>query len=419
MGNPVRVVIIGNSAAGLSALEEFRQFDKFSSVFVISQEGPAPYARVQLPYYLRDRVGRDNLYIREPDYPNALSAEMIEGRVSAIDTTNKLLTLEDGRTVEFDRLLIASGSTPLLPPMTGIDSRGVHHVWTMDDAIAIKPVFRAGKRVLILGGGFIAMQAAWAAVQCELSVVLAVRSTILRQDLDDPARRELKNRMTDYGVSLVEGQMPAKIAENADGSLTVEYPNRDSLDVDKVVVATGIRPNTAFVNGSGIEIDDGILVDGRMQTNIADIYAAGDVAAANTSAGEDHVVRALWPCAVEQGKVAGSNLAGRDMAYQGSLNMNVTDLFGLVIASTGRFAGADGKQVWTYGELAQGNYLRVVLEDGIPIGGLSVGSPDGVGTLGMLRPYIRQHEYLAEQRPDNLLQALQLRLFPSTQKIPA
>jgi nitrite reductase (NADH) large subunit len=124
-------------------------------------------------------------------------------------------------------------------------------------------------------------------------------------------------------------------------------------------------------------------------------------------------VSALWPCAAEQGEVAGTNLAGCETSYQGSLNMDVTELFGLVVASMGRFVDTDGKQVWKYGAPGQGDYLSVVLEDGIPIGCLSVGGPDAPAVLGMLRPYIRQHKYLGMERPDDLLQALQLRLFPA------
>ncbi len=414
METPIRVVIVGNSAAGLSALEAFRKLDRSSSVQVISKEGsPLPYARVQIPYYLKDRVRRDNLYIREAGYFKDLNAETVEGRVSALDTTTRSVILEDGRTIVFDRLLIASGSSPVVPSITGIDSAGIHHIWTMDDAQALKPAFETGKRILIIGGGFIAMQAAWAAAQRELSAMLVVRSTIMRRDLDDQARERLKRAMADHGVSLVEGEIPSLIAENTDRSLRVEFPDRQAVEVDAVVVATGVQPNTAFLDGSGIAIDGGVLVDRHMQTSIPGIYAAGDVAAATTSDGREHMVRALWPCAAEQGEVAGANLAGRETTYQGSLNMNVTELFGLVIASIGKFVDTDGRQVWKYGAPGRGSYLSVVLEDGIPVGGLAVGGADGPAVLGMLRPYIRQHKHLGMERPDDLLQTLQLRLFPA------
>ncbi len=413
METSMRVVIIGNSAAGLSALEALRELDKSSSVHVISKEGPRPYARVQIPYYLRDRVKLDNLHIRETDYHRNLNAEVIEGSVSALDMTTRSVILEDGRAIAFDRLLIASGSTPVMPSIKGMDTAGIHHIWTRNDALALKPIFESAGRILIIGGGFIAMQAAWAATQCKLSVMVVVRSTIMRRDLDDQARGHLKMCMLSHGVALVEGEMPSSITVNTDRSLKVEFPDHQAVEVDKVIVATGVEPNTALLEGSGIAIDGGILVDRHMQTNIVDVYAAGDVAAATTSDGWDHRVRALWPCAVEQGEVAGANLAGSETTYQGSLNMNVTELFGLVVASMGRFVDTDGKQVWKYGSPDQGNYLCVVLEDGIPIGGLSVGDTDGPAILGLLRPYIRQHKYLGMERFDDLLQTLQLRLFPA------
>ncbi|MCP5087609.1 MAG: FAD-dependent oxidoreductase [Rhodobacteraceae bacterium] len=409
----LEIVIIGNSAAGLSAAEALRQSDQSSRLHIISKEGRRPYARVQLPYFLKNRVGRENMYFRNPDESGASQTSIIEGCVSAIDASGKSLTLTDGLKIPFDRLLIASGSTPVLPPIPGANSAGVHHIWTMEDALALKPTFEPGKRMLIIGGGFIAMQAAWAAVQCKMVVTLAVRSTIMRRDLDDHARAALTNRMAESGVDLIKGEVPASIKETGDGSLRVEFAKHHAAQVDKVIVATGVKPNTDFLAGSGIETDGGILVDEQMQTNIPGIFAAGDVAAARTSAGQDHVVRALWPCAVEQGKVAGVNLVGKATSYRGSLNMNVTELFGLIVASVGQFSDIGGRQVWTYGDPDQGSYFNVVLEDGIPVGGLSFGGPEGAGILGMLRPYIRQHKFLGRQRPDDLKRALQLRLFPS------
>ncbi len=408
----MRVVIIGNSAAGLRALEAFRRLDMSSSVHVISIEGSSPYARVQIPYYLKERVKLDNLYVREANYFDDLNAEMVEGRVAGLDMKIRSVILEGGRTIAFDRLLIASGSTPVLPSIRGIECAGIHHIWTMEDALTLKPTFETAGRILIIGGGFIAMQAAWAAIQCKLSVAMVVRSAIMRRDLDDQARGVFRKRMTDHGVSLVEGEMPSNIVENTDRSLGVEFPDRQPVEVDNVVVATGVRPNTCWLSGSGIAIDGGILVDRHMRTSIPGVYAAGDVAAAPTSDGRLHRVRALWPCAVEQGEVAGANLAGRQTSYQGSLNMNVIEMFDLVVASIGQFVDTDGKQVWKYGAPSEGNYLSVVLEDGVPIGGLSVGGPGGPAVLGMLRPYIRQRKYLGMEPPDDLLRALQLRLFP-------
>ena len=256
------------------------------------------------------------------------------------------------------------------------------------------------------------MQATWAAVQCKLEVTLAVRSTIMRRDLDDLARAHLTDRIAASGVTLIEGEVPTNIKEAGDGSLLVEFAQHQATEVNMVIVATGVKPNTEFLAGSGIETDGGILVDAQMQTNIPGIFAAGDVAAARTSAGQVHVVRALWPCAVEQGKVAGANLAGNPVSYHGSLNMNVTEFFGLVVASVGQFSDINGRQSWTYGNPAQGNYLKVVLENGFPVGGISVGGSENTGILGMLRSYIRQYRFLSTQRPDNLMCALQLHLFP-------
>ena len=415
----MKVIIIGNSAAGLSALEAFRKIDTVSKVWVVTKESPRPYSRVQLPYYLTDRVALDSLAIRPDNHLHELNAKIITGQVVGLDTAAKTVHLNTGQSLAYDRLLIASGSAPFTPAITGIGLPGVHNIWTMEDAVALKSVLIEGQRILIIGGGFIAMQAAWAAAQCNLETTLSVRSIIMRRDLDDIARATLKERMQAAGILLMEGTTPDRILETADNTLQVDFTGHDSLQVDTIVSATGIQPNTGFLEDSNLEIDGGILVNSNMQTNIQNIYAAGDVAAAKSAGGRQHQVQALWPCAVEQGQVAGQNLAGLDTTYQGSLNMNVVELFGLVIASVGRFTDTEGFDTWTWDDQKVGNYLRIFLDEGVPVGGISLGKAEGVGILGMLRPYIRYHRFLSADRPGDLAQALQLNLFPGSFRKPA
>jgi nitrite reductase (NADH) large subunit len=412
LGGPMKVIIIGNSAAGLSALEAFRKIDTVSQVRVISKELPKPYSRVQLPYYLKDRVDMENLFIRHDSDVEELNAEILIGQVTELDTTSKKIYLNTKQILAYDRLLICSGSLPFIPEILGIESSGIHNIWTMEDALALKDAFESQKRVLIMGGGFIAMQATWAAAQCSMETTLCVRSVIMRRDLDDHARDSLKERINTFGITLMEGTMPEKIIPNADGTLRVIFSDTHSIVVDKIVSAVGVRPNTKFLEGSDIEIDGGVLVNDFMQTTVQDVFAAGDVAAARTSCGNSHEVRALWPCAVEQGAIAGQNLTGDQVAYQGSLNMNVTELFGLVIASIGKFTQTEGFEAWTWYDQKDGSYLSIFLDGGVPVGGISLGHAGGVGILGMLRPYIRYHRYLGEQRPDDLEQELQMKLFP-------
>ncbi len=149
----MKVIIIGNSAAGLSALEAFRKIDTVSKVWVVTKESPRPYSRVQLPYYLTDRVALDSLAIRPDNHLHELNAKIITGQVVGLDTAAKTVHLNTGQSLAYDRLLIASGSTPFTPAITGIGLPGVHNIWTMEDALALKNVLIEGQRILIIGGG--------------------------------------------------------------------------------------------------------------------------------------------------------------------------------------------------------------------------------------------------------------------------
>ena len=180
----MHVAIVGNSAAALSALESFRERDLTSSVTLVSEEAGPAYSRVLLPYYLRRKLSYDGLFIRRmEDYARLRAATEFGARVERVDPATRQLEFADGRRLGFDRLLLATGSSPARPPIPGLDGPGVHTLWSLDDAVRLDPVFRDGARVMVLGSGFVALQAAWAATQRGLQV------TVVGTAGSDPASR--------------------------------------------------------------------------------------------------------------------------------------------------------------------------------------------------------------------------------------
>jgi len=407
------VVIIGNSAAGMRSLETFREIDGDTPVTVISRESATPYSRVQLPYLLKARTTYHHLYFRGSDFVRNQNAEFIDATVEKLYEKSRELQLSNGRRIPYERLLIASGSTPARPSIPGSDNKAIQHVWTLEQAETLRSSFKPGKRIFILGAGFIALQIAWAAVEMGLRATLAVRSVIMRKDLDNRGRSIVEEHMANHKLDVLRGKVPEKIEQLGDGSFVIYVPESQAIEADIVVFAAGVSPNTDFLNNSSIALDNGILVDSRMQTNSPGIYAAGDVAAGPTVFGDRHRVQALWPCAVEQGRIAGANMAGKNRSYKGSLNMNVTEIFNLTLASIGRFDESDGDRSLTIEgfENRQG-YIKIMFKDGIPMGALSVGSADAVGLLGLLRPYIRERKQLESEAPD-FAEKLQRQLFPA------
>jgi NADPH-dependent 2,4-dienoyl-CoA reductase/sulfur reductase-like enzyme len=404
----MRVVIIGNSAAALAAAETFRRFDRASALVLVSAEAGPAYSRVLLPYYLRGALPRERLFLRDLASYESLGAKTLFGRaVIHLDDRRRILILEDGEALPWDRLLVACGARPVLPRVGEL--RG-HTVWSLRDADGLLPELLPGRRAVFIGSGFVALQAAWAACARGLRVtVLEALPRVLPKVLDEQGSALLEGRMRAHGVDVrcavgierVERQeaaasAAATAAAQAAGAplrvvLSCEDPN---VDADLLVVAAGVRPDLSFLQGTAVAVaPGGILVDERMRTSAAGIYAAGDAALGPDVFGEAHAAHALWPTAVEQGRVAGANLAGRERAYPGSLNMNVAELFGLTVASMGRFqeSGDPAEQAVVRHDPRTGRYVKLLFRDGIPLGGVVLGSPEDLDALAALRPRIRAH----------------------------
>jgi nitrite reductase (NADH) large subunit len=394
----MHLVIIGNGAAGLSALSRFRAIDRDSQLTLISAEGGTAYSRVLLPYYLRRKIPYENLFIRRPEDYKELGVRPEFGmRVSRVHPETHSLTLEDGRSIGFDRLLIATGSRPFLPPIEGLAGTNACHLWTLRDTEQLDTLFQPGRRALVLGSGFIALQAAWAAQQRGLQVtVYELLPRIMPTILDERAAALLRQRVEEHGVEVRTAIQTERVDRSKTGVLTVHAKNHPPLEVDLIIVGAGVRPNIEFLAGGPIRTDRGILIDEYMQTNVPGIYAAGDVARGPTSFGETHQTHALWPTAVEHGKIAGENLAGRRIPYQGSLNMNVTEMFGITVASMGKFLEQKGLSSYLVRNSGPSRYFKIVLREGVPVGAVALGGAEDAVILGRLRPWIRNRRRLPD-----------------------
>ncbi|MCI0518630.1 MAG: FAD-dependent oxidoreductase [Chloroflexi bacterium] len=387
----MRIIIVGNSAAGLSALEAFRKIDQVSCITVVTKESARPYSRVLLPYFLRGKIPFTNLFIRNEGYFDALDAECIEDRAIRVDAESRQLALESGRTLGYDRLLVASGSSPVKPPIPGLEGEGIFHLWSLDDAERLAPYFAQGGKVAIIGAGFISLQAAWAALSRGLEVcVLEVLPRIMPRVLDDQCAQLLHQRMEQMGVEIRVSTVIEGVERASGGRFSLHLKGGDVVSADFIIVGAGVRPNVDFLRGTDIQIKQGILVNDRMETSIPGIYAAGDVAQLPSALGSDLVVHALWPTAVKSGRIAGTNMAGEEAIFNGSLNMNVTQMFEITVASMGDFVKVDGMMTWSDESIPEDQYLSIFLKDGVPVGAVSAGSSELVATLGMLQPLIRE-----------------------------
>ncbi|OHD20537.1 MAG: hypothetical protein A2064_09880 [Spirochaetes bacterium GWB1_66_5] len=411
----MRAVIIGNSAAALAAAESFRLLDRASELTLLSVEPGPAYSRVLLPYYLRGLLPRERLFIRDRDDYQALGAQSRFGcAVTRVDDTRRTVSLADGTTLPWDRLLVATGARPVLPRVPDLEGPGLHTLWTLKDADGLLPELLPGRRAVFIGSGFVSLQAAWAANARGLRVtVLEALRRVLPKVLDEAGSAMLEAAMRAHGVDVrcavgIErvGRSPTGTSARPEAAgaaplrvvLSCEDPN---LDADLVVVGAGVRPDLSFLAGTAVRYEaGGIPVDERMSTGVPGIYAAGDAALGPSVFGEAHAAHALWPTAVEQGKVAGANMAGGARAYPGSLNMNVAELFGLTVASMGRFqeGGDPAEEAVVEQDPRAGRYVKILYREGVPLGAVVLGGPEDLGVLAALRPRIR----IRAGRPERL-----------------
>ncbi len=392
----MQTLIIGNSAAALAALEAFRRADPSSPLTLVSEEPGPAYSRVLLPYCLRGALPWSKAFIRDAaDYQRLGAQTRFGARVRRVDTAAGRLELEGGERLPYERLLVTTGARPTVPPIPGLRAllgARAFHLWTLDDARRLEGQLQPGRRVLVLGSGFIALQAAWAASARGARVsVYELEERIMPTALDETGAGLLAERIGAHGVELAVGVQTEGFEAAAHGqAVRVLARDRGPLEVDLVIVGTGVRPNVELLEEAAGKVARGIPVDRYLRTSAEGIFAAGDVAAGPTAFGEEHEIHALWSTAVEHGRVAGANLAGRSEAYAGSLNMNVTEMFGLTVASMGRFGHPARPDDFQRSDAAEPRYLRLCFEAGLPVGAVAVGPAELAAVLGRLRPLIRQ-----------------------------
>lgn len=386
-------VIVGAGPAGVVAAERLRKLDPQADIRLLTAEPEPPYSRMAIPYYLVDQIPESGTWLRkQQDHFERLRIEVLQATVTGLEPEQHRLSLADGQSLGYDRLLLATGSSPLIPPLPGVDREGVHTCWTLADARAILQRARRGARVVLIGAGFIGSIILEALVKrgTHLTVVEQGNRMVPRM-MDADAGDLIRRWCEGHGVAVRTGASVTGIDDGpGDHPLAVTLENGEALPADLIIISAGVRSNTGFLDGSGLDIDQGILVDHHLRTSQEDIYAAGDVAQGPDFSTGGWSVHAVQPTSVDHGQVAASNMAGRDRRYHGSLVMNVLDTLGLISTSFGQWEGADGGDSATLLDREQYRYLRLQFQDDVIIGANSLGLTEHVGVLrGLIEGQVR------------------------------
>jgi nitrite reductase (NADH) large subunit len=331
-------IIIGNSAAGIAAIEAIRRSDKDSKIIVISEEEDPSYCRCLISYYLAGDVKEDKVLYRSADFYKDNNIELLlNKKVSRVDPKKNRVILEDRSQLGYDSLLIATGASPKFPEVKGIKKTGVYGFRTLKDAKDIEGLLPVTRTACILGGGLIGLKAAYALSKRKIEVKVIVKSKqVLSQVLDPQAAVFVQQKLGQNGIELLLGQDAVEIIGEGEVK-AVKLDSGKAIGSSLVIAAKGVSPNIDLVKDSQIKINKGIVVNHLLQTDVANIYAAGDVCEAFDLTLGRSSVNALWPVAVEQGKIAGMNMAGDKIDYAGALGMNSLEFFGLPVVSLGIF----------------------------------------------------------------------------------
>ncbi|MEE8533237.1 MAG: FAD-dependent oxidoreductase [Alphaproteobacteria bacterium] len=375
-------VIIGAGPAGVIAAETLRKADPSGAITLVGDEPEPPYSRMAIPYLLAGNIDEEGTRLRHGGrHFESLGIDVRQGRVETVTPKKKALALDGGESLTYDKLLIATGAHAVRPPIPGMDLACVENCWTLDDARKIAARAKAGAHVVLMGAGFIGciVLEALAARKVALTVV-EMEDRMLARMMDATGGDMIKRWCENKGVNVLTSTRVEGIEAN-NGGVRLALGDGGELDADLVVCATGVASNIGFLDGSGIEIDHGILVNERLETSAADVYAAGDVAQGPDFSTGKREVHAIQPTASEHGRIAGRNMAGRKTPYRGSLAMNVLNTLGLVSSSFGLWAGVDGGDVAEAVDAGNFKYLRLAFDGDRVVGALSLGLTQHVGVI--------------------------------------
>jgi nitrite reductase (NADH) large subunit len=364
---PFRALIVGAGIAGVSAAEAIRAASPEAEITLVAGEAGLPYYRLNLTRYLAGEIALDALPIHPPEwYRNARIDLLSEARVESIDLPRRRADLAGRGGVGFDRLVLATGAHPFIPPIQGAERQGVETLRTSHDADRILQAAARGDPVVVIGGGVLGLEAAGALARRGAHVTLLEgHEWLMPRQLDREAGRRLERHVTALGIRLEKHAVTREIAGAARVDEVVLADGR-TIPAGVVIVATGVRPNTHLARRAGLDVNQGVLVNHHMMSSADRVFAAGDAAEHNG------VLYGTWAASQFQGTIAGMNAAGLAVIYGGQSRSNTLKVLGLDLLSIGTFEPVDGSYV-VIEEAAPDRYFRFVLHDGRLVGAILMG----------------------------------------------
>lgn len=376
----MRYVIIGNSIASAGCIEGIRRVDSDGEILVISNEPYHIYSRPLISYWLSRKV--EDVSYRPKDYYEKYRVTPILGKsVVQVDFESKEVILENGERIAYDKLLIATGGKPFIPNILGLDKKNIFTFIKFDDVKELDKALFDGARVTVVGAGLSGLKAVEALVKrnCRVTVV-ELAGRILGSILDEEGAKMVQEIFEEKGVRFFLEDSVSEISGNEKVE-EILLKSGELLPTDILIFAIGVIPNVDIFRGTKLKINRGILVNERMETNIPDVYSAGDVVEALDLLTNESRVIPILPNAYIQGEIAGSNMAGREITYSGSFPMNSIGFFDIHIMSAGMVNPPSDIEVIKRIDIEKRIYRKFYIKNGQILGFMFINSIDRTGMI--------------------------------------
>ena len=362
------MVIIGGGVAGLTAAENARKNNGSIEIIMISEEKYFPYSRIKLSKYMYNEFDSEELYLKKEEWYKEMNIKvLLDKKVMEINPEKNWILLDNHEEINYTTLVIASGSSSFVPPISGVEKRGVFTVRNMEDVLRIQSYIRKNnvQNICVVGGGLLGIEAAWSLREVNDTLKISIIETmprLLPRQLDDEGSSLLEEAVKRNGINLYKG-VSVKEIWGEDSAQKIVLTGGVEVPAQLIIISAGIRSNIALPSNSGIKVNRGVIVDINMKTDIDNIYAAGDIAEFNGN------VWGLWPVSVEQGKIAGLNASGTSQEYKEITPSSLLQVMDIKVYSTGDFS-SEGLQGIKYNN---GVYSKLFFRDGVICGGILIG----------------------------------------------
>ncbi len=372
----MKYVITGNGVAGINGAISIRRRDPRGSITVISDETPYYFSRTALMYIAMDEMRLEDTEPFERDYFKKNRIDCVQKRAGRIDTSGRKVLLDDGTSIDYDRLLLATGSLPAMFGWPGSDLDGVVNFVTYQDLQEITGTINNVQRAAVIGGGLIGIELAEVLLHHGIEVHFIIREdTFWPRALSPEEGRLVESHMREKGINLHMGKDLHSIDGESGRVKGVTFGNNEQLPVDLVGITTGVKPNIQLASDSGIPVNKGIIVNSKMETGIPDIYAAGDCVERETGDPVIPGIISIWYLSRDMGKTSGINMAGGSSTFTPGSWYNSAKFFDLEYTSVGEYLPVENSAGFVYFENDEKDFsVRIVHRDRIIRGFSMIGS---------------------------------------------